>query len=233
MISRVFWTLSLTLSPSLSWSVQLTFLVHLGHFCSQKAALWCGDTFLSPKNLSYDHLMKLKWLIANITAVGSPLQQREQFFWLIWCFLIDLGHFCSQGVTLRTRDTFLSPKSLNEDHLNYFLDKPEGLRQIRDYVRKALCKEIPDLLCIFLCGPLLAQHRVVDCQCNSCWVTCRSRKFSFLFFFVFFGKCEPRAVFFSSCFLASVSHLCEWWVTLWTEDALLGPKTSARIMQWQ
>ena len=32
------------------------------------------DTVLNPENLGYDDLMKIKWSIANVITVGSPIR---------------------------------------------------------------------------------------------------------------------------------------------------------------
>ena len=41
-----------------------------------------GNLLLRPKNSTYDHLMKIKWLIADATAAGS-LARAESVFLVI------------------------------------------------------------------------------------------------------------------------------------------------------
>ena len=59
----------------------------------------------------------------------------------------------------RDRDTTKDPTAGLDPQCthtkNQFPEKTEGLRQIRDHVRKALDEENPDLLCLFLCDPFL------------------------------------------------------------------------------
>ena len=36
------------------------------------ATLWCRNPLFSPNTFTYGHLMNIKWLVADVTAVGSP-----------------------------------------------------------------------------------------------------------------------------------------------------------------
>ena len=65
--------------------------------CGRVATLCAGVTFLRPKNLSSDHLMKLEWLIADIPAVGSSIRAENAIFWVNLVFFAYLGHFCGRG----------------------------------------------------------------------------------------------------------------------------------------
>ena len=47
-------------------------LANPGHFCGRGATLWCRNPLLSPKILTYGHLMKTEWLGVDVIAVGSP-----------------------------------------------------------------------------------------------------------------------------------------------------------------
>ena len=58
---------------------------------------------MSPKNLSYGHLMKIEWLIADVTAVGSPTSTRAEsavfcvildVFWPLWATLVAGEPLC-------------------------------------------------------------------------------------------------------------------------------------------
>ena len=60
------------------------------------ATLWPEDTFLSPKTLSSDHIMKIEWLIADKLAVGSPVGAESAVSWAMLLFLTKLCHFCVQ-----------------------------------------------------------------------------------------------------------------------------------------
>ena len=79
-----------------------------------------GHTLESWTPLS-DHLMRVEWLIANITAVGFPIrqpsEQKVQFCWLFLTCLVILDHFCGHGATLRSWNQLLSPKNLIYGHL--------------------------------------------------------------------------------------------------------------------
>ena len=48
---------------------------------------------MSPSNFSEGHLLKMGWLVTDVTAVGSyPLKERNVLFWMV----ISTGHFVSQ-----------------------------------------------------------------------------------------------------------------------------------------
>ena len=57
--------------------------------------------------------MKLEWLIADVTAVGSPTRAESAVFGLFLTFLADFGHFYGRGATLWSGDTTVSPKNLS------------------------------------------------------------------------------------------------------------------------
>ena len=64
------------------WGLLLAFFGLFGPLCVQGAMFWSRDTISSPKNLSYDNLMKPEWLISNVTVIGRvlPPEQKVQFF---------------------------------------------------------------------------------------------------------------------------------------------------------
>ena len=41
-------------------------------FCDWGAILWCRNHLLNPTNFTKGRLLKIKWLVANVIAVGSP-----------------------------------------------------------------------------------------------------------------------------------------------------------------
>ena len=55
--------------------------------------------------------MKIKWLVANVTAVGSPDRAERAILGLILAerFLANSGRVCGGGGTLWCRNHLLSP----------------------------------------------------------------------------------------------------------------------------
>ena len=41
-----------------------------------------GNSILGSKKLTSDYLLKMEWLITDVTAIGSPARA-EEFFWVI------------------------------------------------------------------------------------------------------------------------------------------------------
>ena len=56
------------------------FLANPGHFCGREATLWCRNPLLRSNNFTYGHLMKIEWLVTNVTAIG-PLAEWNMLFW--------------------------------------------------------------------------------------------------------------------------------------------------------
>ena len=55
------------------------FLLKLSRFCIRGATLWSGNSILSSRNLTYNHLMKINWLIAyQCNSYRVPLKLSEQ-----------------------------------------------------------------------------------------------------------------------------------------------------------
>ena len=48
------------------------FLANPGLFCGRGATFWCRNPLLNADNFTQGHLMKMEWLVADVTAVGSP-----------------------------------------------------------------------------------------------------------------------------------------------------------------
>ena len=48
------------------------FFANSGRICRLGATLRCRTPLLSRNNFTQGHLMKIKWLVTNVTAVGSP-----------------------------------------------------------------------------------------------------------------------------------------------------------------
>ena len=58
-------------------------------------------TPVGPNNLSLGHLMKIEWLVAHVTAVGSPGRAERDILGMVFgVSLANSGHFCDQGATL-------------------------------------------------------------------------------------------------------------------------------------
>ena len=64
----------------LGWLWLGVFLANPGHFCGRGATLWCRNPLLSSNNYPQGHLMKIEWLVAGVTAVGS-LDRTERAIW--------------------------------------------------------------------------------------------------------------------------------------------------------
>ena len=48
------------------------FLANPGHFCGRSATLRGRNPVLSSNNFTEGHLMKLEWLVVNVTGIGPP-----------------------------------------------------------------------------------------------------------------------------------------------------------------
>ena len=55
---------------------------------------------LEPNNFTRDHLMKIDWLVSNVTSVGSPVSAERDIFGGNLAFLASSGRFCGRGATL-------------------------------------------------------------------------------------------------------------------------------------
>ena len=76
------------------------------------------DTLLRPKNLSWDHLLILEWLMAHIKAPGYQNRAvTAVFLGYFWPFWANFGNFWVRGATWWPEDTVLSPKILNKECL--------------------------------------------------------------------------------------------------------------------
>ena len=51
------------------WDDYGRFLANSGGFCGQGATLWCRNPLLSSNKFTKGHLMKIEWLVTNVTAV--------------------------------------------------------------------------------------------------------------------------------------------------------------------
>ena len=60
---------------------------------------------MSPNNFTQDHLVKIKWLVTNVTAVGSPDSAERAIlgvvlaasFWTIQVMFVDAEALCGVG----------------------------------------------------------------------------------------------------------------------------------------
>ena len=58
------------------------FFANSGCFCGWEATLWSGNQLLMPTSLTYDHFMKIKQLVANVTSI-SAVRAENGSFWVI------------------------------------------------------------------------------------------------------------------------------------------------------
>ena len=66
--------------------------------------------------------MKIVWLMANMTAFGTPTRSESEGFRVIFYVLLSTsGLFYGWGVTLWSRNHILDPKSLTWDPLIYII----------------------------------------------------------------------------------------------------------------
>ena len=78
------------------------FLANSGRICGRGATLWWRNPLLSPNKFTQGHLMKIEWLVANVTAVGSPDRAKRAILEVILAgsFLANSGRICGWGATL-------------------------------------------------------------------------------------------------------------------------------------
>ena len=60
------------------------FLTNSGHIFGRWAILWCRNLLLSPTNLTQGNLLKIEWLITNVTAVECPDRAERAILGLIF-----------------------------------------------------------------------------------------------------------------------------------------------------
>ena len=63
------------------------------------------EPLLSPDNLTWDHVIKIKWLILNVISVGSPVRAgRDNFgtildiFWKVQTAFVPGETLCDVGI---------------------------------------------------------------------------------------------------------------------------------------
>ena len=52
---------------------------------------------MGPKNLTYDRLMKIEWLIIHVRAGESPTKVESGFYCNFGCLPDNSGRFCDEG----------------------------------------------------------------------------------------------------------------------------------------
>ena len=89
------------------------FLATSGRFCVRVTTLWSRNPLLSLNNFTEGHSMKIVWLVANVTVVGSPARAECNILWVILdVFLANQAAFiCGEGVSLWCRNPLLSPNT--------------------------------------------------------------------------------------------------------------------------
>ena len=48
------------------------FFANSGHFCGRRDTLRCRNPLLSSNIFNQGHLLKIEWLVTDVTAIGSP-----------------------------------------------------------------------------------------------------------------------------------------------------------------
>ena len=91
------------------------FLVNSGRICGWVATLWFRNSLPGSNNFTLGHLMKIEWLVANVTAVGSPDRAKRAILGVLLAerFIANSGCICSQGTTLWCRYPLLSPDNFS------------------------------------------------------------------------------------------------------------------------
>ena len=71
-------------------------LINSGHFCGRRA------TFLGPNKFTQRHLIKMEWLVTDVTPVRSPDRAECAILGLILAgsFLANSCHICGRGAIL-------------------------------------------------------------------------------------------------------------------------------------
>ena len=70
------------------------FLVNLGHICGRGATLQYRNPHLSPSNFTQGHLMKIEWLVIDVTAVRCS-DRAEPAVWAVVSARLFFGQFRS------------------------------------------------------------------------------------------------------------------------------------------
>ena len=67
------------------------FFVNSGHICGRGATLRYRNPLLSPNNFTQGHLVKIEWLVTDVTAVGSPARAERAILGVILaeCFFAN------------------------------------------------------------------------------------------------------------------------------------------------
>ena len=89
------------------------FCANSGPFCGRGGILWCRNSLLSPNRFTEGRLLKIEWLVTNVTPVGS--RDRAEHTVLVWfwlgVFLVASGDFCGRRAILWWRTPLLSPNN--------------------------------------------------------------------------------------------------------------------------
>ena len=98
----------------------------VGPLSYREATVWSEKPLLSPKNLAYDHLMEIEWLITGATAKICDQSRKWRFYDNFW-FSGQIGLFflCPEAI-LWYGNLILSPKNLNYDHLMKIVHMVDG-----------------------------------------------------------------------------------------------------------
>ena len=86
-----------------------TVLANLCRICCPGATLRCRKPLLSPNTFTYGHLLKIEWLVANVTSVGFPDRAEHDMLGMTLSVLFaNSDCYCCRGATWWCRILFLS-----------------------------------------------------------------------------------------------------------------------------
>ena len=80
-------------------------MVNSGHFCGREATFRCKNFLFSPNDFTDGHVLKIDWLVTNVTPVGCPdrgerakLGMIMRVFWSIQATFVVGEPLCDVGV---------------------------------------------------------------------------------------------------------------------------------------
>ena len=94
-------------------------LANSDRICGWGTTLWCRIPLLNPINFTQGHLVKIEWLVADVTAAEFPDRAEHAIFLVNSAlhFFVNPGRICGRGASLWCRSPLLSPNNIIQGHL--------------------------------------------------------------------------------------------------------------------
>ena len=88
-----------------------------GCFCAHGATLSCRNPLLSTNIFTWGHLLKIEWLVVDLTSFRFPIRAECDILGWFRTFFGHTDHLCGRGATLWCSNPFLSPNTVSRRNL--------------------------------------------------------------------------------------------------------------------